>query len=90
MKNYIEDYYAHDPIKASKFIEIFDQINKTLPNMSLNVQKYVLQSVDQYFESVIIHESGMLANPLEDLVKLDDTWLKMALMIYDEQFLLKN
>ena len=25
----------------------------------------------------------MLANPLEDLVKMDDTWLNLAQMVYD-------
>ena len=27
----------------------------------------------------------MLANPMQDLVKLDDTWLNLASLVYDEQ-----
>ena len=27
----------------------------------------------------------MLANPLEDLVKMDDTWLNLAQMVYDNK-----
>ena len=44
---------------------------------------FVMQQIDQYRESLKFQD-GWLDNVDQDLVKLDDTWLKLAQMMYGQ------
>ena len=81
---YIEQHYKGPEAESCKNImkHIDDKVFIGIDDISAwgwNVTSkiYVLGSVKTYAHTIKCHD-GWLVNPVEDLIKLDDTWLKLA------------
>jgi hypothetical protein len=59
-----------------------------IPSLGWTLQSkmFILTSIKSYAHTISL-TNGWLTNPEQDLVKLDDSWLKLAQIMHDSAFL---
>lgn len=80
-------YTPSCPLTPDMFIKIFKRVESKIflddkeemveYGWDIGAKCYLAQSLAQYIGTVDIKE-GWLGDPVTDLVKMDDTWLKLA------------